>query len=240
MQKNIKVALSCWVRYMICAVLAFFIYLSISVLTVGTFTNVIGYEARNADTGETLYVYYYEDGEDLKIKEYEEQGIEVATLAVRDKLSGNPKFFTVLIAQLISLIIVFSFIYKHLWALGDSDANLVNFDRIKPNKFRGLIIGAFAIIPNVLSWFILIFAKFGIITDEVIHIFRFINYQMFSLVNLALGETTISVNDVTFGQIFLTLTIFLVLPLVAEVAYILGFKRIRLSEKIIYRKNDRG
>lgn len=240
MQKNIKVAFACWIRYMICALLAFFIYLSISVLSVGTFTDVIGYEARNSKTGETLYVHYYEDGDDALIDQYKDQGIEISTLALRNELSGTPKFFTVLIAQIITLIIVFSFIYKHLWALGDSDANLVNFDHIKPNRLRGLIIGAFAVIPNILSWFILLFAKFGLITDKVIHIFRFINYQWFSIINLSLGETTISVADVTFGQILLSLTMFLILPLISECSYLLGYNRIRLSEKFIYRKKDRG
>lgn len=240
MQKNLKIAFACWIRYMICALLAFFIYLSLSVLSVGTFTNIIGYEARNSETGETLYTHYTDDGEDLKAAEFEAQGIKISKLAVRNELSGTPKFFTVFISQLIVLITVFSFIYKRLWALGDSDANLANFEHIKPNKLRGLTIGLFAIIPNFLSWVMLLLAKTDLITDKVVHIFRFINYQMFSVVNLTLGEKTMSVQDVGFGQILLVLTAFIILPIIAEISYLLGYNRVRLSDKFIYRKNDRG
>ncbi len=240
MQKNIKTAFACWLRYTICAILAFFIYLSISVVAVGTFTDVIGYEARDAKTGETLYVYYYDDGEDLKAEEYKQKGIEVATLAIRNELSGTPKFFAVFISQALALLMVIAFTHKRLWALGDSDANLVNFEHMKPNKLRGFIIGLLAVIPNLLSWVMLLISKAGLITDKVVHIFRFINYQLFSIVNLCLGEKTISVNDVGVGQIFLVLTAFMVLPIVAELAYLLGYNRIRLSEKFIYRKNNRG
>lgn len=240
MQKNVKTALACWIRYTICAILAFFIYLSVSVITVGSFTDVIGYEARDSKTGETLYVYHYEDGEDTKAQEYKDKGIEIATLAIRNELAGTPKFFTVFISQLLALLMVVAFTHKRLWALGDSDANLVNFEHIKANKLRGLYIGLLAIIPNVISWLVVVASKLGIITDKVIYVFRLINYQLFSFINLLFGETTISTGDITWGAIILCLLIFTVLPIICFASYLLGFNRIRISEKLIYRKNDRG
>ncbi len=235
MNENIKIAASCWVRYMLCALFGFFIYLSISVFMVGAYTENIGYQAFN-DDGELLYTHYYTDGEDQNIKKYEAEGTKVTTNIIRSELSGTPKLVTVIIGQVLTGAITIAFIYKKLWNTGDNDANLVKFGHKKYNHFRGLIIGLIAIVPNFVSWIILVLSKTGILSANLVPIFRFCNYQVFSISEWLLGTGVTSTAQISWINILAAVTVCLLLPIVAYISYLIGYRRISLKEKIIYKK----
>lgn len=238
-RENIKPAVSVAIRYIIVALITFFVYLSVTVVITGIFTENIGYTVFSTENGQSteLYRYYFSQGEDIKFAEYQAQGLELTKITERSVLSGTPKFFNDAITQIIGAIMIFAFIHSVVWKLGDREANLACAG-IKPiDKLRGLKIGILADIPFIIAYLILIIAKTGLISGNWYALFRFINFQVFTIINLIFGQATssalaASALSVGFGAVTL-----LILPLVCHICYVLGYKRIVLSDRIIYKKN---
>ncbi len=235
MESNFKIAASCSVRYIISAIATFFIYLSLVVIMTGAFTSQVGYTAYNADTNEVLYHYYYEDGDDLKKADYEQQGINVSTVALRSTLQGKPKFFAVFTGQTVGLMLTLSFIHNVLWKVGDSDANLETFNHRDRDLLRGLKIGLCAGIPNVAAFLIAILARLNVLPGGVACIYRFINYQFFALGNVFFGYSLINYSDISWGLLLSSAVLMLLLPLICTIMYLLGHKHIIILDKLIYK-----
>ena len=234
----IKKAASCSIRYYICAIITFFVYFSLTVVATGFFTEVNGYTAYDAEKNEVLYHYYYEQGEDTLLAEYQAKGIEVSTVALRSTLQGGGKVFVDATGQLIGGLITGAFIYTSLWKLGDGDANLVAFGNAKHDSIKGLKIGALAVVPSFISWIIVVLAKTGAVPGGWFALYRFMNYQLFTLVNAIFGQSVNTTDMISWPQIFAGLSVLVFVPLVAQISYMLGFKRISLGESLIYKKND--
>ncbi len=237
MDSNIKIAASNSIRYYISAIITFFVYLSLTVVATGAFTTVVGYTAYSADKNEVLYHYYYTDGEDTKRVEFEAEGIEVSTVPLRSEVSGGGKIFTDVTGQLIGGLVTIAFIYSSLYKLGDSDANLVNFNHKEPDKIRGLKIGLLAVVPSFIAWLVAVVAKFGVISGTWYSLFRFMSYQTFMLINAVFGQKTNSTDGISWLQLFLGLTVLVFPPVIAQISYTLGFKRINLFSKFIYKRD---
>lgn len=236
---NVKVAVSCAVRYIITALLTFFIYLSVTVVVGGIFYETEGYTVYRLVDGQNqgeLYRYSFSEGEDTKYKEYEELGYELLKVETPKKLSGAPKYFTDATTQILGAVILFGFIYSHLWKLGDSDRNLVVTGNGAEDKLRGLKIGLIANAPIYLSFVIFILAKAGVLAGEWYAVFRFLNFPQFSIINALYGQATSTAADISWTNALLGILTFIVIPLFTTAAYILGYKRINISEKLIYKK----
>lgn len=235
---NGKVAVSCAVRYIITALLTFFIYLSVTVVMVGLFTQNIGYTVYSIEDGKTTeeYRYFYADGEDTRYAELEAKGLELQKVETRAALEGKPKFFCDAITQLLGAVILFAFLYKHLWRLGDSDRNLVITGNGIEDKLRGLKIGLIANIPIYLSYVIFLLAKSGILEGEWYAVFRFLNFPQFSLINALYGQATSTAVNISWTNAILGALTFVVIPLFTTVTYILGYKRINIGERLVYKK----
>lgn len=235
---NIKVAVSCAIRYIITALLTFFIYLSVTVVMVGLFTENIGYTVYSIDNGKTTeqYRYFYADGEDTRYAELEAQGLELQKVETREALSGRPKVVCDAITQTLGAFILFGFIYSHLWKLGDSDRNLVTTGNGEEDKLRGLKIGLIANAPIYLTYLIFLIAKAGILAGEWYAAFRFLNFPQFSVINALYGQATASAADISWTNTLLGAVTFIAIPLFASVAYNLGYKRVSITEKLVYKK----
>ncbi len=235
---NIKVAFSCSLRYIITALLTFFIYLSVTVIMVGLFTSNIGYTVFSIEDGKSteLYRYYYSEGEDTKYAEYEAQGLELQKVETRMGLSGTPKVVCDIITQVLGAVILFGFISNSLNKLGDSDRNLVLTGNMAEDKLRGLKIGLIANAPIYLSYAIFLIAKTGVISPNWYSLFRFLNFPQFMLINYLYGQSTSSAIDIPWSNAALGALTFVALPLFAYISYTLGYKRINLGERIIYKK----
>ena len=238
MESNSTYAVKLGIRYLITAVIAFFAYLSLVVIMTGMFTKVIGYTAYNAESNEVLYHYYESEGEDTKKAEYEAQGIEVSTVALRSTLSGKPQFFADFIGQLISALIILAFAHGILWKLGDSDANLVAFDHISEDKWRGFKIGAMASLPGAAAFVIAVIAKLGLLPASFIAVYRFVNYQFFTLGNLFFTRLLTDYSLVSWPMLLGSASIMLILPLISGVMYILGYRHFTLSNLIYKKKKE--
>lgn len=236
MSSNIKIATSVSIRYYITALITFFVYLSVNVVAVGAFTTVNGYMAVNAETNERLYDYYYSEGEDTKLAEYEAQGIEITTVPLRSSVSGGAKIFTDVSGQAIGGLILIGFIYSALYKLGDGDANLAQYDHITLDKLRGLKIGLLAMFPSFIAWLVAVVAKFGIIPGTWYSLFKFMSYQTFVLINEIFGKETTSTDAISWIQLVLGLTVLIIPPVISQICYMMGYKRINLTSKLFVKK----
>lgn len=236
----VKKAASCSIRYYISALITFFVYLSLTIFATGFFTEVNGYTAYDAENNEVLYHYYYEQGEDTLLAEYQAKGIEVSTVALRSTLQGGGKLFADFTSQLIGGLITVAFIYTALWKLGSSDANLVTYNHAEHDSIKGLKIGALAVVPSFVSWLVVVLAKEGIIPGGWFTLYRFMNYQVFTLVNAIFGQNVKTTDLIAWPQIFAGLSVLVFVPIIAQISYTLGYKHISLGESLIYKKNSDG
>ncbi len=236
MQKDIKIAIKCSIRYYISAIFTLFAWFSIMAIATMSMTTVNGYTAYNPDTNEVLYNYYYEQGEDTLKAQYEAQGIKIETNDLRTTIEGTDRIIVDSIAQLIGLIILVMFMYNQLWRVGDNDANLSTFNHATIKKWRGVVIGAIASAPSFVAWIILLLAKAGIIKGNWYTLFRLMSFQSFLLVDTVFGRNLSGIDAVNWSAIFIGLTVFLVLPLICGISYYLGTKHFQLSEKVLYKR----
>lgn len=236
MRKYIKIAAKCSIRYYISAIFTLFAWFSIMAIATMSMTTVNGYTAYDPNSNEVLYNYYYDQGEDSLKAQYENQGITVETVELRSTIEGTDRIVVDSIAQVIGLIILTMFMYKHLWQLGDNDSNLASFDHAVINKLRGVYIGAMASVPSFVAWIVLVLAKAGIVNGKWYTLFRLMSFQSFMLVDTVFGRNATDVTAFTWPSIFAALTVFLVLPIICGISYIMGVKNVRVFEKLVYKK----
>lgn len=233
---NSGLAVSIGIRYIISVFFTFFVFLSVTVLFTGFFTHDVGYTAYNAQNNEVLYHYYYADGEDIKKTEYEQSGVTVSTVALRSQLEGNAQLANDLTAQLIGGLITVGFVHNILWRQGDSDRNYVNTGHREKDIWRGVKVGLLADIPFAVSYFVLIAAKCGVISDGWFAFYKYMNFPAFSLIGAIFGRTCNSAANITALQTVLGIIPLFVLPIICGICYILGYNRINIGDKILFKK----
>lgn len=236
--KNIKPAVSCFIRYLVTTLITFFIYLSLTVIMVGFFTENVGYTVYSVENGTTteLYRYFYSDVEDALYSTYESQGLQLTKVMTRSALEGIPKIVTNGLTQAAGLIILYAFIHSVVWRLGDVDSNLNATGNRRLDKLRGLKIGLIANIPIVLSYFILLLSKFNILSGNWYSVYRFMNFAFFNVINVIFGQNTSSVQGASAGSVILGASILIFIPLICHICYVLGYKRVTFFDRLVYKK----
>lgn len=142
------------------------------------------------------------------------------------------------IIQITNGILYFSFMYSPLRALGDKDRNRVAINEIKYDKYKGLKIGFLISIVYFIFALVLIFCN----NSYYSIIFGYINVQFYPILRLIMPQTFVNevllINDSLVRKLF-CLPLGLSYPIVAHIAYTLGYKRIEVLYKIIYKKNKK-
>lgn len=128
---------------------------------------------------------------------------------------------SVVFTSIIPIFLVYCLIYKIVWLEGGRDPNKEKIGQLKHFKYKGLVIGALAVLPS------LIFLILYLITNNIFIniLFYILNFNLFSL--KAVFPNTYN---------FLYFIIILFIPILSQIAYILGYKRIEISRNIIYKK----
>ena len=231
-------AISCAIRYVVTALITFFIYLSVTVIFVGLFYQSSGYTVYKIENEKPveLYRYYYSEGEDTKYAEYEKQGLELQKVETPSELKGTPKLVADALTQVAGLVVLFAFVHSAVWKIGDSDRNQIAQGNREADKLRGIKIGLLANIPLYVAYLIFIIAKAGLIPGNWYALFRFINFPLFTLINLLYGQSTSTAVGIPWLNVIGGAVVFIILPLFAHIAYTLGLKRISISESIVYKK----
>lgn len=237
MKEIVKPALGMFVRQIIVTFMNIFVCISFMVLCTAGFTKVIGYDAYvyEKDGTEPIeqYTYYSADGEDTKKAEFEEKGYTVTTSEKRSTMSksGNAVYYS--ITQIIALLLMTGFIYPNLWSLGAKDSNLVKFKHKNEDKLRGFKIGLIAAIPPIVLMLVIFILGRNIFN---VALFALIFANFYSFIELISGSA-IMLSDLAVWQMVLMVLIIFIAPAIAGGAYLLGYKDISISEKIIYKKN---
>lgn len=216
-----------------------FLVLSFSVISTAAFTENIGYIAYGtvdeSAESEELYTYYYKDGDDTKKAEYEEKGYTISTASIRSELSKSGRIFFLVISQIFTFSLLCGFIYPNFWHSGTNDSNLVKFKHKNEDKLIGFKTGAIATIPNYLLLIYLIIAKFAALPSFSLTIYKFLNSSVYSFIEIILGGA-FSVSELSLWRFILLFLLPLVIPAIAGVSYILGYKNISIGEKLVYKK----
>ncbi len=240
MKEIFKSGLSLFGRLIIVNIMCFFMVISINVLVTAAFTQNIGYTAygTSSDSSEQveLYTHYDKDGEDTKLKEYEDKGYTITKSNIRSQLSGTGYTVFHVVAQLFCIALLASFIYPNFWQMGTKDSNLVQFKHKKEDKLKGLKGGLVAIIPSLLVLAFITATKSGISAKFPVVLLKFLFSSYYSLIELTIGKVA-TLGELSVLQILPVFLMQLFVPLVAFIAYLLGYKNISLGEKLIYKKN---
>ncbi len=137
--------------------------------------------------------------------------------------------------QLLCTVVSGGILYTTLWYYGDREKNFVQFGRMPEDFNWGLKVGLVGMLFPMATSILLILAKILNIPDLVLF-YKLINPQINILINLFVP--TVDTNSFGFLQIFLTLLLYLYVPLFCALGYRLGYARISLSEKLVYIKKD--
>lgn len=241
MKEIFKMGLSLFGKIIIINFMCFFLVISLSVLSNAVFTEDIGYNAFGTKEGSEesvqLYSYYYKDGEDTQKQKYEDEGYTVTTSTIRSTISktGNTVFLTV--TQLFNIILLAGMIYPALWQRGTKDSNLVHFKHQPEDKLKGLKCGIIAAIPSVLLLLVLTAVK----SSAAVSAFpaALLNMLLASTysVNTLISGSAATLGELSILKMLLYLLLQLLVPAIAYVSYLLGYKNISLGEKFVYKKN---
>ena len=127
-------------------------------------------------------------------------------------------------------------IYSPIWTEADRNRNMVQFGHLEEDKFKGLKIGIFLIIPYLIANLVLTLSWCKVIPD-IYPIYKIFNSHLWPLMNILNFNASVEKMNI-FSIMICWLTSFYPL-IVSVIAYFLGFKGISVSEKLIYKNKPR-
>ncbi len=230
-------------NFIFVAVMSFFLTISIMMICTGVFTKEIGYEVvvSEDEAGKIevdKYTHYYADGDDLKLEEYNTKGYYIAKNAVRSHLEGTGKAVFYGVTQFLTSILIIAFASNSCYKQGFKDINLVKIGKIKEDKLKGLKVGLIGNIPFFALAVIAAAMALNILPSLNTVTYASLNSHFYPII-MIIGGSAVKLSQLGVVKLVLLLLLQLVVPIISTVAYILGYKGINLSEKILYKKEDK-
>ncbi|MBO5210473.1 MAG: hypothetical protein J6B80_00915 [Clostridia bacterium] len=226
----------------IVAILCFFLVVSFNALKIGLFTKDIGYDMylRTSEDAEPefLYTYFYEDGEDLKLKEYEDQKDNLVKYSIRSDVEKTPDIALSVISQIFCIMMLVSFLYNDLWKVGNKDFEAMRIHSKKFSRLKGLYIGLIAILPSFIFLTFALVTKNSVMANSPIALFTYSNSYAFEII-IAVTKGAMHWADVKLWQAMVYYAVLFITPIVCEIAYVIGFKDISIGEKLIYKNSKK-
>ena len=155
--------------------------------------------------------------------------------AVGSKLSNSGMACFLIVSQIFAFCFTCGFIYPELWHRGTKDSNLVKFKHKREDKLKGFKIGVASTVPNYLFLIFLVVAKLGLFPKFPLALYKILNSSVYSFIEVIIGSA-VAVSELTVLRLALLFILPLIIPAIAGVSYILGYKNISLSDKFIYKK----
>lgn len=230
--------MQCIIRTLVACFIAFMIYISLTIITVGTATKEIGYTILYSEDGENfteVYTHYFEDGEDEKYADYDGKERYYKT-SIRSEIGDKTNSFIKWFSQVIALIVWGSMIYGVMWKAGDTSIDMTEPDN-KQIILKGLKTGLLADIPFAASYLILVITSLFKILPAYPRVHKILTFYMFAF-NDALIKGTVNGFEITFWGILGAVVVLIPLPILCAFAYYMGKKHIIIKEKLIYKKED--
>lgn len=235
-KRTVNVSLKVLLRVVLASVLCAIVYLSMMTIGIGmdAFSHVVGYQLHEEkEDGSIVLVeeHTYRDGEKhITKKDIEDNQVLTET---RDFLPNiKPVFQTV--SQIMMLIILAIFPYHVLWEFGNRDDTKVRYKGQRPDPWRGLRVGALAMIPFVLMWVLLVVAKCGILPNGYMQVYRLTNFAFMPYVQWVMPAGTLQ--NTAIWQLLLLLPTLVYVPVVCGVAYRMGHKQFSIREHLVFAK----
>lgn len=226
-------------KVMVLNIVCFFIVISFAAFARVLFTEDIGYVAygttvENAEP-EKLYTFYFDDGEDLKMAEFEKQGYKIGTSLIRSRISGMGNVIFLIVSEFFCLSILIATIYYEFSKRGTQDSNLVKFNHKTEDKLLGFKIGVVATIPNYLMLVFLLVSRFGIYPDFPMAIYKFLNSSVYSFIDI-IASGPVTVASLPLWRLLLLFILPVIIPIISGISYLMGYKNILIGERLLYKK----
>lgn len=158
--------------------------------------------------------------------------LAISIVSISIALSGENANYIVygLIMQVMSLILLASFIYPFFWDKGYKDRNMVMTGNRTADPLKGFKTGLISIIPYVLS-----VPVFALIKGFPVALFKMINAVYYAFFDF-LTRGTDKFCDLACWKFIVIIIIFLILPVISGIGYYLGYKDFSIGEKLTYKK----
>ncbi len=224
-------------RFIVILLICNFICLSYRAVAVSAFTDVLGYDAYgyqsdDPNDAKLLYRHYNDDGQDEKAADYEKKGYTIQKRTIRGEIVPTGRVVYLVIAQISCLVTLYAFIYPPLWKCGDRDGAAVRFGRQKHDRFKGFKISLITF--GLMLAVYLIFELLG--SKSSTAAYTLFNSHLYSFLILLYGGAD-SFAQLSLWRHILIAALTLTVPVLAQVAYTLGFNEISVSRNIIYKRN---
>ncbi len=220
------------------AVLSIIVYVFITMFAVSAFSEQVGYEVykkTEQDGYEYAYAYYYADGEDQKLANYDEADIYKQPIRL---LSEGANVAVKVIVQILTAIMFCYLIYGYAWNKGHEDNAKVEHGGALGSKHFGFKLGLLATLPFFIIYLLVIAEKF-IKISIALPIYKIVNYSMFYLTELSCNGATKALQLAWWSYLPL-LAILFALALVSWFGYYMGYKNIIMRKNVVYGKNGGG
>ena len=189
-------------------------------------------EPKEGEESKELYTHYYADGEDEKLKTYEDKGYIINKLTIRDFTSGNEIVAWDIVSQIFLLSMMTVFVYNNLWNLGDKDKGAVIYKRKKEDKLKGLKIGLIASIPSFVITTIIFVGRATFAKEVSVALYAFLNAHWYKLIILISGGGYF--HELKIWEVIVFYALILFVPLVAHIAYTKNVRLPRVPCSIVF------
>ncbi|MBQ4612016.1 MAG: hypothetical protein IJB26_00540 [Clostridia bacterium] len=236
MKRLFKISAKLWLRMAFATFLCFIVWTSIYAMATALTNNVVGYRLYQEDENgnDTLLLeHYYAEGEDKDAEIPLKDGQSI--IQIRE-IPDSSNVVTAVISSAFTLTIFGVFPYNALWRRGSKDNNLVVFGRAQEDLFFGLKVGCLVNVPSILLYVTLILGKLGIVGDAVIKWHRILNAPFIPYID-AVEQGVQGASQLSIESLLAVGATLLFVPVIATVAYYLGYRQISLRERLIYKKD---
>lgn len=215
-----------------------FVFMSFSFAFSAVFSDTVGYNVYhyNSELGkeELICVHNAENKNNVDCKCSEYTAEELSSIRLTE-LSASKKMACSVISQIFSLVLISGVLYGTVWDKANKDISAVKFERISENKWRGLIMGSIAAIPSIILFILLVLSKLEILKPQFLSTYRLFNAHFHGLLTWIYSDA-VTAADLSALQVTACGLLVLYVPVLCGVAYILGYKDIKIFEKIVYKK----
>lgn len=237
-KNSIKYAFKLWARIIFATIMCAILYFSLHMLVSALCAKEVGYRIyETADSGEYVLIdeHYYTVDENSSMTVTLSEG---QTKQPIKELTGGGAITFNIVVQILMLSVLAVFPYDRMWKLGARDENMVQCGRKKANNLRGFKIGLMASIPSAVLFALLVVAKFGVIPNWYISIYRACNMPYLPFINLffTTGDAASAVTSAPwYAFVAAAATIFFV-PAICALGYRLGRSGFSIQDHLVYKQ----
>lgn len=131
-----------------------------------------------------------------------------------------------LLVTIITVIWLWCVSYSKSWKCAYRDVNQVKMGHIEEFKFKGLAAGLYAIILPLIAFILFCMNSTANIVNAFYIIFLAFNGTYYYFLSMAIAHHLLG----------LLIFIFIPMPVLTSIGYILGYKQISLKQNIVYKK----